>query len=684
MGEQLDACAFVVEPLRARFVVRKVPSARICRHPDLARRSLRVEDATFAPREDQRNDVARPLAIDHVNVDIAKRVLNSREGNLSEPLVDRFFHLVRIHRVPPNSAFPAPKSPSFYLSWTNLARASTSAFRSAHRSVRLPLHEGAPESGESDAQPQRSVDSWRSVGSVNSGVKVDQIIADKYRITQLIGQGGMGTVFEAVHTGTGGRVAIKLIASQDLKSEFVERFQREARAAGAVDSQHIVRVLDTGIDGGSGMPYMAMERMYGEDLGQVLRRTGPLPPDVSLRILAQACLGLAKAHEVGVVHRDIKPANLFLANGDSGDVVVKLIDFGIAKVKLDQMAQAEDGLTRTGSMLGSPHYMSPEQAQGLKTVDQRTDIWSLGVVLYKMLTGRTPHTGEALGQVILAICSQPATPIQEVAPWVPSDIAEVVHQCLQIDPAKRYQSATDLYNAMRPLVASVRVVNRESLSPLPPELKSQVAEAMAKPAAEPHTATSLQQHSQSLDVSRIVAEQNRSRNTAVMAAVVVGSLAVAGAIVWAVQVKKQHDAAAEAKALELKRVAVIERDKKQEDKSVIIIIEPKGADVEVDGQTKMKADTGAIGFAGVVGSTHTVKVSYGGRSHEETVVIAAEDGHQYKVALPPAAPAPSVMVVEKIVQVQAPVVKDPPKKPDAIINKGSSQKTKIGVSGSME
>lgn len=567
----------------------------------------------------------------------------------------------------------------------NLARASTSAFRNAHASSRLSLHEDILPSRESNAQPQRSVDSWRSTGSVNSGVKVDQIIADKYRITQLIGQGGMGTVFEAVHTGTGGRVAIKLIASQDLKSEFVERFQREARAAGAVDSQHIVRVLDTGIDGGSGMPYMAMERMYGEDLGQVLRRTGPLPPDVSLRILAQACLGLAKAHEVGVVHRDIKPANLFLANGDSGDVVVKLIDFGIAKVKLDQMAQAEDGLTRTGSMLGSPHYMSPEQAQGLKTVDQRTDIWSLGVVLYKMLTGRTPHTGEALGQVILAICSQPATPIQEVAPWVPSDIAEVVHQCLQIDPAKRFQSATELYNAMRPLVANVRVVNRESLSPLPPELKSQVAEAMAKPAAEPHTATSLQQHSQSLDVSRIVAEQNRSRNTAVMAAVVVGSLAVAGAIVWAVQVKKQHDAAEEAKKLELKRIAVIEREKKQEDKSVIVIIEPKGADVEVDGQTKMKADTGAIGFAGIVGSTHTVKVTYGGRSHEETVVIAAEDGHQYKVALPPIAPAPSVMVVEKIVQVQAPVVAKEVKKAEAVITTGGAKKPEnIKIRGQME
>ena len=223
---------------------------------------------------------------------------------------------------------------------------------------------------------------------------IDHVIAGKYRITELIGQGGMGTVFEAVHSGTGSRVAIKLIVSKDIKEEVFVRFQREARAAGTIDSRHIVRVFDMGTDEASGSPYMVMERLFGEDLSQLMRRTGPLSPTMSCALIAQAALGLAKAHESGIVHRDIKPANLFLHDGEQGEVVMKILDFGIAKVLMDVMQRSEEGgLTRTGSMLGSPHYMSPEQAQGLRTIDQRSDIWSLGVVLYKTLTGQTPHAG---------------------------------------------------------------------------------------------------------------------------------------------------------------------------------------------------------------------------------------------------------------------------------------------------
>jgi eukaryotic-like serine/threonine-protein kinase len=140
-------------------------------------------------------------------------------------------------------------------------------------------------------------------------VLIDHVIGGKYRITELIGQGGMGTVFEAVHTGTGSRVAIKLIVSNDIKEEVFVRFQREARAAGTIDSQHIVRIFDMGTDDRSGSPYMVMERLYGEDLSQLMRRVGPMAPDVSCALMAQAALGVAKAHESGVIHRDIKPAN---------------------------------------------------------------------------------------------------------------------------------------------------------------------------------------------------------------------------------------------------------------------------------------------------------------------------------------------------------------------------------------
>src|SRR5580698_7030898 len=160
-----------------------------------------------------------------------------------------------------------------------------------------------------------------------------KLIAGKYRPLKLIGEGAMGEVFEARHIGTGRRDALKVIRSQALlkPDNAVARFHREARAAGAIDSKHIAHVLDAGVDEGSGRPYLVMEFLSGEDLQHMLHRLGHLPVDVALRIVAQACTGLAKAHHAGVIHRDIKPANLFLAREDGEDVIVKLLDFGIAK-----------------------------------------------------------------------------------------------------------------------------------------------------------------------------------------------------------------------------------------------------------------------------------------------------------------------------------------------------------------
>ena len=306
---------------------------------------------------------------------------------------------------------------------------------------------------------------------------IDHVIAGKYRITELIGQGGMGTVFEAVHSGTGSRVAIKLIVSKDIKEEVFVRFQREARAAGTIDSRHIVRVFDMGTDEASGSPYMVMERLFGEDLSQLMRRTGPLSPTMSCALIAQAALGLAKAHESGIVHRDIKPANLFLHDGEQGEVVMKILDFGIAKVLMDVMQRSEEGgLTRTGSMLGSPHYMSPEQAQGLRTIDQRSDIWSLGVVLYKTLTGQTPHAHmQTLGQVILAICSQPARSVQELAPWVPPEVARIVHRALQPDPGQRFQSAYEMYTALQGVLQGAMPFRRIDIQPLSADQRMRIA-----------------------------------------------------------------------------------------------------------------------------------------------------------------------------------------------------------------
>jgi hypothetical protein len=278
------------------------------------------------------------------------------------------------------------------------------------------------------------------------------VIDGKYQLVRKLGEGGMGAVYEARHRGTGRRVAVKVIAAASLAKnpEVVGRFQREAMASGAIESQYIAQVLDTGVDPATGSPYTVMELLVGEDVQQAILRLGPLPPALALRITAQACLGLRKAHESSVVHRDIKPANLFLAKREDGDVIVKVLDFGIAKVKQDQLSVSENaGLTRTGAMLGSPVYMSPEQARGKKDLDHRTDIWSLGIVLYEALAGTTPHGHlDTLGELILQICSAPPRHIQELAPWVTPQVAAIVHRALALDPAQRFASAGEMFDAI--------------------------------------------------------------------------------------------------------------------------------------------------------------------------------------------------------------------------------------------
>ncbi|HEX2871589.1 MAG TPA: serine/threonine-protein kinase [Polyangiaceae bacterium] len=312
-------------------------------------------------------------------------------------------------------------------------------------------------------------------------------IDGKYQIVRLLGQGGMGAVYEAAHLGTGRRVALKVILGElGISRDAILRFQREARAAGVIESQHIVQVLDTGIDREHGVPFMVMEYLTGEDLQKLCERLGPLPPDLALRITAQACSGLHKAHQAHVVHRDIKPANIYLAHRDDGDVVVRLLDFGIAKVKEDQLNGSPDqGLTRTGNMLGSPLYMSPEQAQGLKSVDQRTDVWSLGAVLYEALSGKTPHhRAETLGQLIMAICSSPPAPIQQLAPSVPPPIAEIVHRALRLDPDERFQSAAEMRDAIRRLLPHGSNLTDAMLTPRTDEAKRSIADAYAHTAKE--------------------------------------------------------------------------------------------------------------------------------------------------------------------------------------------------------
>jgi eukaryotic-like serine/threonine-protein kinase len=279
----------------------------------------------------------------------------------------------------------------------------------------------------------------------------------------------MGSVYEAEDTTTGQRLAVKVIDRIDEANAdtLMSRFWREVQVAMSIEGEHIVKVLDSGQDQATGAPFMVMEYLTGEDLQSLLDRLGPLPSDLALRIAAQACEGIRQAHAAGVVHRDVKPANLFLVRGEEGVITIKVLDFGIAKIKLAAPATLSADLTRTGSMLGSPHYVSPEQARGLKDIDHRTDLWSLGVVLYRALAGVTPYGDiRAIGDLIISICSEAPPSIQEKASWVPPQVAAVVHGALRLSPYERYPNAAAMLDALRSLLPGGSALHETMLVPL--------------------------------------------------------------------------------------------------------------------------------------------------------------------------------------------------------------------------
>lgn len=265
-------------------------------------------------------------------------------------------------------------------------------------------------------------------------------VGGKYEIRRVIGAGGMGVVCEAMHLDLGKRVALKLIDKSMKDSDaIIKRFRREATAAGRIQSDHIVDVFDVNADARVGL-YMVMEHLTGEDLQARLERESKVDTKTGVMIAHQIARGLAKAHEAGVIHRDLKPANVFLTARDNGQLLVKLLDFGVSKILRDETASAR--ITGSGTPIGTPLYMSPEQAEGKDDVDGRADIWSLGAVLYEALSGAPPFAdrGSYHGTIVGILTSRPKL-LQDAAPWVPAELARVIDAMLVHDRDARIPNA---------------------------------------------------------------------------------------------------------------------------------------------------------------------------------------------------------------------------------------------------
>lgn len=284
-------------------------------------------------------------------------------------------------------------------------------------------------------------------GSNDHEFTAGTVVAGRLRILRRLGMGGMGSVYEVEHELTRHRRALKLLHAQMAQiPSVVERFLREASAAGRIGNPHIVETFDAGrLE--SGEPYIVMELLQGKSLAEILSDEGPLAVDAAIDVLLQACDAIAAAHSSGIVHRDLKPENLFLC-GPQRDFV-KILDFGISK--FDANTTGVEVLTLEGAPLGTPYYMSPEQVQGEKTLDGRTDVYALGILLYECLTGQKPFVSDTLPHLVVLIFQGNYTPASELRHHLPKAIDDVIAKAMARDRHQRFATAQELAAALRGL-----------------------------------------------------------------------------------------------------------------------------------------------------------------------------------------------------------------------------------------
>ncbi|MBI5488373.1 MAG: protein kinase [Deltaproteobacteria bacterium] len=299
---------------------------------------------------------------------------------------------------------------------------------------------------------------------------VGRTIEGKYEIVRRIGEGGMGSVYEARHLLLGKKLAVKVLLPEVAGDpEVVQRFHNEARIAASLGHENVIEITDMGTLP-SGSPFIVMELLQGESLAQRLEEVGRLPTSEAVRILAPVLDALAVVHEAGVVHRDLKPDNVFLARRSGAEgtrTVVKLLDFGISKLRCAETGNFH--LTRTGTVLGTPYYMSPEQASGCKDLDQRADLYAVGVMLYEMLVGRRPFEGDTYNALLAAILTRDPPRPRALCPDIPEALEAVVLRAMSREAAQRFPTASDFLHALAPF-GPAGVVPRSSpsrLAPLP-------------------------------------------------------------------------------------------------------------------------------------------------------------------------------------------------------------------------
>src|SRR5512133_2359346 len=284
---------------------------------------------------------------------------------------------------------------------------------------------------------------------MSSPISSGDVVAGRYTVGPIIGSGGAGIVFAAEHLILKKRVVLKFLRNEPASDgDMVRRFVREARATAQLRSEHVARVMDAEIIEPT-LAFIAMEYLEGRDLSKVVEEDGPLPVENAVELMLQACEGIAEAHARGIIHSDIKPSNLFLARAADGTHQIKVLDFGLSKIVWSNVS-----LTSENCVIGSPHFMSPEQMRSSRDADERSDIWGLGAVLFTLLAGVCPFPGQFLTEVCAAVLSGASVDLRALRPEVPEALEAVIMRCLSLDPQNRFQHVPDFAAALEPFVSS--------------------------------------------------------------------------------------------------------------------------------------------------------------------------------------------------------------------------------------